>query len=89
MEEQLDRKPPGRPRSPVVSRVIQINTADPVTFRMLEALVAYGRFGKSVPEVALYIVRAWLMNHEEYLKNAIAARKAPLGEVYPEAEADE
>ena len=88
MGEDTEKKPAGRPRSAVASRTIEITTADPVTIRMLEALVAYGRFGKSIPEVALYIIRAWLLEKEEYLKRAIEAREAPLGRVYPDSEVE-
>jgi hypothetical protein len=76
-------KKPGRPESSVPGRSIEITTVDPVTFRMIEALVAYGRFGRSKPEVALFIIRSWLLEKEAYLKVAIANRESPLGHVYP------
>lgn len=89
MAEESEKRPVGRPKNHTAPHVIQINTADPVTYRMLDALMAYGRFGRTVPEVALFIIRAWLMEKEEYLKSAIATRKSPLGEVYPEADREE
>jgi hypothetical protein len=76
----------GRPEHSVPSRSIEITTVDPVSFRMIEALVAYGRFGRTRPEVALFIIRSWLLEKEEYLKGAIASRENPLGRVYPESE---
>jgi hypothetical protein len=85
MGEESSKKP-GRPENSVPSRSIDITTVDPVTFRMIEALVAYGRFGRTRPEVALFIIRAWLLEKEEYLKTAILSRENPLGHVYPESE---
>lgn len=85
MGEEASKKP-GRPESSVPARSIDITTVDPVTFRMIEALVAYGRFGRSKQEVALFIIRSWLLEKEEYLKRAIATRESPLGQVYPESE---
>lgn len=64
-------------------RSIDMKAVDAVTFQMIESLVEYGRFGSSNPEVALFIIRHWLMEREEYLRNAIASRRAPLG-IYPE-----
>jgi hypothetical protein len=85
MGEDASKKP-GRPENSVPGRQLDITTVDPVTFRMIEALVAYGRFGRSKQEVALFIIRSWLLDKEEYLKSAIAARESPLGYVYPESE---
>jgi hypothetical protein len=79
-------KKPGRPETGVPGRSIDITTVDPVTFRMIEALVAYGRFGRTRPEVALFIIRSWLLEREEYLKSAISVREHPLGHVYREQE---
>lgn len=79
-------KKAGRPESSAPPRrSIEMRAVDPVTYRMIESLVAYGRFGSSNPEVALFIIRQWLMENEEYLRNAIASRGAPLG-FYPEPE---
>jgi hypothetical protein len=50
---------------------------------MLDTLVAYGRFGRSRPDVALFIIRSWLMENEAYLKSAIISRETPLGYVPP------
>jgi len=86
MGEDATKKPGGRPENNVPGREIDITTMDPVTFRMIEALVAYGRFGRSKQEVVLFIIRSWLLEKEEYLKAAIASREAPLGHVYPETE---
>lgn len=85
MGEESEKKV-GRPESSGPRHTIEITTVDPVTFRMLESLVAYGRFGRSRPEVALFIIRSWLLEKEEYLKRAITARKIPLGDVAPESE---
>jgi hypothetical protein len=85
MGEESEKKA-GRPENPTTRRTIDIKTVDPVTYRMIESLVKYGRFGGSNPEVALFIIRNWLMEREEYLKNAIASRENPLGHVYPESE---
>jgi len=76
----------GRPETSVPGRSIDITTVDPVTFRMIEALVTYGRFGRSKPEVALFIIRSWLLEKEQYLKGAIANRESPLGHIYPESD---
>jgi len=79
MGEEAQRKG-GRPESPAPPRrSIEMKAVDAVTYRMIESLVAYGRFGSSNPEVALYIIRHWLMEKEEYLRKAIASRGAPLG----------
>jgi hypothetical protein len=86
MGEEPSKKPAGRPEAAVPGRNIDITTVDPVTFRMIEALVAYGRFGRSKQDVVLFIVRSWLLEKEEYLKTAIASREAPLGRVDPELE---
>jgi hypothetical protein len=92
MGEESEKKPVGRPRGPTgsgVSRKIEITTADPVTVRMLEALVNYGRYGDSKQQVALHIIRTWLTENEEYLKKEIAARYEPLGEVQPEPDSSD
>ena len=86
MEEETPRKPGGRPENNVPAREVDIKTMDSVTFRMLEALVAYGRFGRSKQEVALFIIRSWLLEKEEYLRSAIMSREMPLGRVDPEME---
>jgi hypothetical protein len=76
----------GRPFSIAPRRTIDIKTVDPVTYRMIESLASYGRFGTTNPEVALFIIRNWLMEHEEYLKNAIASRENPLGHIQRESD---
>jgi hypothetical protein len=86
MGEDAEKKTAGRPENNVPGREIDIKTVDPVTYRMIEALVAYGRFGRSKQEVVLFIVRSWLLEKEEYLKTAIASRERPLGHVLPEPE---
>lgn len=83
MTDEPVKKAAGRPENTVPSFNLQITTVDPVTFRMLDTLVAYGRFGRSRPDVALFIIRSWLMEREEYLKSAIASREVPLGYVPP------
>jgi hypothetical protein len=72
MSQEAERKAPPR-------RSIEMKGVDAVTYRMIEDLVAYGRFGSSNPEVALFIIRQWLFEKEGYLRNAIASRSAPLG----------
>jgi hypothetical protein len=84
MAEESEKKG-GRPES-APRHTIDMKAVDPVTFRMIESLVSYGRFGGSNPEVALFIIRNWLMEKEEYLKSAIASRQNPLGHVRPESE---
>jgi hypothetical protein len=76
----------GRPENVAPRHTIEMRAVDPVTFRMIESLVSYGRFGGSNPEVALFIIRNWLMEKEVYLRNAIASRENPLGHIYPESE---
>lgn len=76
----------GRPLSITPRRTIDIKAVDPVTYRMIETLASYGRFGTTNPEVALFIIRSWLMEHEEYLKNAIASRENPLGHIHSESD---
>jgi hypothetical protein len=76
----------GRPKNVAPRHTIEMRAVDPVTYRMIESLVAYGRFGGSNPDVALFIIRNWLMEKEEYLRTAIANRKTPLGDVLPEVE---
>lgn len=83
MSEESEKKA-GRPQNIAPRHTIDIKSVDPVTYRMIEALVAYGRFGTSNPEVALFIIRNWLMEKEHYLKDAIASRENPLGHIYPE-----
>jgi hypothetical protein len=73
----------GRPR-----HQIDMKAVDTVTFRMIETLVSYGRFGGSNTEVALFIIRTWLKENEDYLKKAIAERDAPLGIIRPEPDSD-
>ncbi|MGA7258827.1 MAG: hypothetical protein WCF17_21600 [Terracidiphilus sp.] len=85
MGEESEKKG-GRPESVAPRRTIEMRAVDPVTFRMIETLVSYGRFGGSNPEVALFIIRSWLMDKEEYLRKAIASRENPLGHIYPEPE---
>jgi hypothetical protein len=85
MGDDAGKKTGGRPEIDVPGREIHITTMDPVTFRMIEALVAYGRFGRSKQEVVLFIVRSWLLEKEEYLRTAIASRDTPLGHVDPES----
>jgi hypothetical protein len=84
--EEKSRGSPGRPENEVPSREVRITNMDPVTFRMLEGLVMYGRFGRTKQEVVLFIVRSWLLEREASLRTAIASREAPLGVVYPEPE---
>jgi hypothetical protein len=79
-------KGPGHPKRSASPRTIDIKSVDPVTSRMIDALVSYGRFGETRPAVALFIIRTWLFENEDRLKGAIAAREAPLGHVYPEPE---
>jgi hypothetical protein len=86
MEEDTSKKTGGRPVNNVPRRNIDITTMDPVTYRMIEALEAYGRFGRSKQEVVLFIVRSWLLEREDYLRTAIASRERPLGHVSPEPE---
>jgi hypothetical protein len=78
------RKQAGRPEGSVPKYNIDITTVDPITSRMIDALVAYGRFGRTRPEVALFIIRTWLLEREVYLKGAIENRDNPLGRVQPE-----
>lgn len=86
MGDDAEKKTAGRPINNVPGREIHLKTVDPVTYRMIEALEAYGRFGRSKQEVVLFILRSWLLEREEYLKTAIASRERPLGHVYPEPE---
>ena len=85
-DEPSSRRAGGRPERIVPNRQIDITSMDPVTYRMIESLVAYGRFGRTKQEVALFIIRSWLLEREEYLKAAIASRESPLGLVDPETE---
>jgi hypothetical protein len=84
MGEEPSKKA-GRPEN-APAKSIEMTTVDPVTFRMIEALVDYGRFGRSKPEVALFIIRTWLLEREDYLKTAISTRKTPLGHIYPDSD---
>lgn len=59
---------------------------DVLTFRMLTALTDYGRFGRSRPEVALFIIRSWLWDNEARLKAGIATNDKPLGPIAPDGE---
>jgi hypothetical protein len=86
MGDDTGKKTGGRPENDVPGRRVELTTVDPVTYRMIEALVAYGRFGRSKQDVILFIVRSWLLEREEYLKTAIASRERPLGFVSPEPE---
>jgi hypothetical protein len=85
MAEDSERKG-GRPKNTAPSHTIEIRTVDAITFRMLETLVSYGRFGDSKQQVALFIIRQWLLENEDSLKRAIAARKFPLGDIDPDTE---
>jgi hypothetical protein len=86
MGEESAKKQAGRPEGSVPKYSIEITTVDPVTSRMIDAIVTYGRFGRSRPEVALFIIRTWLMERENYLTGAIQNRDSPLGRIYPESE---
>ncbi len=76
----------GRPANKLPSREVNITSMDPVTFRMLDALEGYGRFGRSKQDIALFIIRTWLWENESRLKAAIAASEIPLGPVHQEIE---
>jgi len=89
MGDEAGKKTGGRPESAIPRHAVEIRNVDPITFRMLGDLVAYGRFGVSKPEVALFIVRTWLIQNEEYLRTAILSREAPLGLIRPTAEPEE
>jgi hypothetical protein len=85
-EDEKSKGLPGRPESEVPAREVRITNMDPVTFRMLEGLAMYGRFGRTKQEVILFILRSWLLERESGLRSAIASRDAPLGVIYPEPE---
>jgi hypothetical protein len=85
-EESQPKVSPGRPRSEAPAKEIKISNMDSLTFRMLGTLIEYGRFGRSRPEIALFIIRSWLWENEEKLRAGIAASDKPLGSVPTEQE---
>jgi len=76
------RPPRSVPTLPIVMGV------DPATYRMIEALACYGRFGATPPAVALFIVRTWLFENEVRLRAALDAGEALLPQIYPESDPD-
>jgi hypothetical protein len=52
---------------------------DPATLRMLDALATYGRFGVTVPDVALSIIRLWLWENEARLGVSVQGLSRPFG----------
>jgi hypothetical protein len=82
------KRGPGRPPRSVPPRTI-VMKVDHATYRMIEALASYGRFGDSPPAVALFIIRTWIFENEARLKSAIDAGEVLLGHLYPESEPDE
>lgn len=84
--EQEEARGRGRPPSKLSSREVDITTMDPVTFRMLEALESYGRFGRSKQDIALFIIRTWLWENEARLRVALASTDIPLGPVRQDTE---
>ncbi len=75
----------GRPESKVKKKDLPL-AIDPVTYRMLETLEGYGRFGTSKQEVLLFIVRSWFWENEARLKAALSSAETPLGAVASEQE---
>jgi hypothetical protein len=71
------------------AHTINLKAVDPVTFRMVNVLAGYGRFGRSRPEVALYMIRSWLAENEQYFKEALAARDLLVSQGYPEPESED
>ena len=88
MGEPEETRPPGRPQSKTGSRQLTITNMDVLTFRMLGTLVEYGRFGRSRPEVALFVLRSWLWDNEARLKSGIATSDKPLGMSSPEPDGE-
>lgn len=88
MAEETRKGPGRRPRTLSV-RQIAMKGVDPATYRMIEALSCYGRFGDSPPAVALFIIRTWLFENEGRLKSAIDAGEALLPHINPEPESEE
>ena len=84
--EQEQTKGPGRPPNKLQSKEVNITGMDPITFRMLEALETYGRFGKTKQDVALFIIRTWLWDNEARLRAAITSKDLPLGPVHSDTE---
>ena len=85
--EQEPTRGPGRPANKLPSREVNITSMDPVTYSMLDALERYGRFGKTKPDVALFIIRTWLWENEARLKAGITAKDIPLGSIHLDTEA--
>lgn len=85
-EQDQPKASAGRPRNETPPKEITISNMDPLTFRMLGTLIEYGRFGRSRPEIALFIIRSWLWENEEKLKAGIEASDKPLGSVLAEQE---
>jgi hypothetical protein len=76
----------GRPKRTAPPRTVEMRAVDGATYRMLDTLASYGRFGDSVPAVGLFIIRTWLWDNEDRLREAIRERGEPLGHVIPESE---
>lgn len=70
----------GRPKRKVDTEPLNLQL-DPATARMLETLEAYGRLGTTKQEIVLYVLRSWLWENEERLKQAIQSKEAPFGTI--------
>jgi len=77
---QESKRGPGRPPRSLSVRPVTMGV-DPATYRMIEALACYGRFGDSPPAVSLFIIRTWLFENEARLKGVLDAGEALLPHV--------
>lgn len=68
----------GRPKRKVDTEPLTVQL-DPATARMLEALELYGRLGTTKSEIIMYVLRSWLWENEERLREAINSKDAPFG----------
>ena len=72
----MPQRPRGRPRKEGKTQKVPL-TVDEATCLKLDALIEYGGYGTSRPEIAMYIVRLWLRENADGLKAEIASKFAP------------
>lgn len=68
----------GRPKRKVDTEPLTLQL-DPATARILDSLEIYGRLGTTKQEIVLYVLRHWLWDNEDRLRNSIQSRETPFG----------
>ena len=78
MENLEFKRPRGRPPKKGRTKKVPV-PVDEATIRKLDALVEYGGFGTSRPEIMMTVLRIWLLDNDEKIKADIASKDAPFG----------